>query len=122
MKDGIDGQEIEPLLTFLENHDEILQVNILDFATNRTFKRGIPVKYVELENGSKIPVTTVYDLLMAQFGSPEASSGTIPKTTTTIPFPSPRPGRRSSPALIARPSFSLLENGRRPPRKLKADA
>lgn len=67
MKDGLDGSEIDPVLTFLEDHDEILQANIYEFTSRRVFKRGVPVKYIETDRG-RVYVTTIYDLLMAQFG------------------------------------------------------
>jgi len=47
MKDGFDGSDIDPLLSFLDDHDEVLQVNFAEFAEDETFSRGVPVKYNE---------------------------------------------------------------------------
>ncbi|MBI3015795.1 MAG: nitrate reductase subunit alpha, partial [Candidatus Tectomicrobia bacterium] len=78
MKDGVDGAEIDPLLTFRDGHDEICQVEIPEFSSGRIFKRGVPVKYIETEKG-KVPAATIYDLLMAQFGVGRGLPGEYPK-------------------------------------------
>ncbi len=78
LKDGTDGTEIDPLLSLVENHDEVLPVGIMDSGTARTWRRGVPVKYVETITG-RVPVTTVFDLLMAQFGVARGLSGEYPK-------------------------------------------
>ncbi len=66
-KDGLDGKEIDPCLTFLDKYDDLLPVAFAEFAENKSFKRNLPVRYIENENG-RMPVVTVYDLLMAQYG------------------------------------------------------
>ena len=68
MKDGLDGAEIEPLLTFLAKNDGSLPVSFTDFAGEKVFKRGVPVKYLETETGQKLPVGTIYDLLDYRLG------------------------------------------------------
>jgi len=77
LKDGLDGAEIDPLLTLLDHHDEVLPVAITEFAAGKTFRRGVPVKYVETADG-RLPVATVYDLLMAQFGVNRGLDGNYP--------------------------------------------
>jgi len=76
-KDGQDGTEIDPILTLLSHSDEILQVEFADFADDRSLKRGVPVKYINTVSG-KIPVTTVYDLMLAQFGVSRGLPGEYP--------------------------------------------
>lgn len=78
LKDDLDGTEIDPLLTFLENRDAELPVTFSDAANNLTFERNVPVKYVETADG-RIAVTTVYDLLMAQYGIPRGLVGNYPQ-------------------------------------------
>lgn len=78
MKDGLDGSEIDPTLTLLDDHDEILQADFTEFASGTTFKRGVPVKYIQTAEG-KIPVTTIYDLLMAQYGVDRGLEGDYPQ-------------------------------------------
>ena len=79
MKDGLDNSNIDPELTFLNNSDGILSVNIKDFSSGKIYKRGVPVKYIETMDG-KVPVTTIYDLLMAQFGVGRGLSGDYPES------------------------------------------
>jgi len=78
MKDGLYGSEIDPILSFVDDRDEVLEVTVNEFASGKEFKRGVPVKYIETING-KVPVTTIYDLLMAQFGVGRGLSGDYPK-------------------------------------------
>lgn len=68
LKDGADGSDIDPALTFLTTNDEIVQVRLDDFADGRTINRGVPVKRIRTVNGETVLVATVYDLLMAQYG------------------------------------------------------
>jgi len=68
LKDTRDDSPINPQLTLLEHHDEILQVEFREFGINKTYLRGVPVRYIKTTDGAKVAVTTVYDLLMAQYG------------------------------------------------------
>ncbi len=77
MKDGLDGAPIEPRLTFLGGEDGVLEVAFRDFAGGTVVSRGVPVKYVETATG-RVPVTTVFDLLMAQFGVGRGLPGSYP--------------------------------------------
>ena len=79
MKDGLDGSEIDPVLSLLGHHDEVFQTNFTDFSSGKVFQRGVPVKYVETSKG-KIPATTIYDLLMAQFGIRRGLPGAYPES------------------------------------------
>jgi nitrate reductase alpha subunit len=67
LKDGETNETIDPDLTFIEEHDTVLQIELDDFAANRTVKRGIPVRYAKIGK-DRIPLTTIFDLIMAQFG------------------------------------------------------
>ncbi|MBI2252806.1 MAG: nitrate reductase subunit alpha, partial [Armatimonadetes bacterium] len=77
MKDGIDGGEITPVLSFIDSKDAVLDVMFLDFAAGITFYKEVPVKYVDTKKG-KIPVTTIFDLLMANFGISRGLKGNYP--------------------------------------------
>jgi nitrate reductase alpha subunit len=77
MKDGLDGAPIEPRLTFLGGEDAVLEVAFRDFAGGTVVSRGVPVRYVETATG-RVPVTTVFDLLMAQFGVGRGLPGSYP--------------------------------------------
>jgi nitrate reductase alpha subunit len=67
LEDGADGSPIDPVLTFLEDADEVLSVHLDDFGEGRTHARGVPVKRLRTTDGTAV-VATVYDLLMAQYG------------------------------------------------------
>ncbi len=70
LKDGLDGSEIDPALTFLTQNDGVVSVTLDNFADGGTLTRGLPVKQLTLADGSTVTVATVYDLLMAQYGVP----------------------------------------------------
>jgi nitrate reductase alpha subunit len=67
MKDGADDTIIQPLLSLFEDRDAAVSINFTEFASGRTFKRAVPVKYLQTEKG-RVLVATVFDLLMAQMG------------------------------------------------------
>lgn len=77
LKDGLDGSDIDPLLTFLEQREGEVQVRFTDPASGQTFQRGVPIRHVQIDSGSVI-ATTVYDLLMAQFGVARGLAGDYP--------------------------------------------
>jgi nitrate reductase / nitrite oxidoreductase, alpha subunit len=67
LRDPTTGEELTPELSFAADHSEIRQVAFDDFSTGHTLVRGVPVRYVETTAG-RVAVTTVFDLIMAQFG------------------------------------------------------
>ncbi len=79
LEDGLDNSPIEPVLTFIENYDDAIPVKFMGFAEEKEFIRYVPVKYIETTDG-KVPVTTVYDLLMAQFGISRGLQGEYPES------------------------------------------
>lgn len=78
LKDELDDAEIDPVLSLLESRDAELSMTFSDFGLSRTSQRGVPVKYIETAAG-RIAVTTVYDLLMAQYGVPRGTGGEYPQ-------------------------------------------
>ena len=77
MKDGQDGQELSPALSLLEGREGVLEVDFDDFGAGRATRRGVPVRYVQTLDGP-VAVTTIYDLLMAQFGVGRGLAGSYP--------------------------------------------
>ncbi|MGH9447840.1 MAG: molybdopterin-dependent oxidoreductase, partial [Terriglobia bacterium] len=77
LKDALDGSDIDPELSLIDKADGILQVNFMDFGGDRAYQRGVPVRYLETPEG-RIAVTTVFDLLMAQFGVSRGLAGDYP--------------------------------------------
>jgi nitrate reductase alpha subunit len=78
LQDSVDGSPIDPVLTFLDSTDEVVEVELDDFAAGRTMRRGVPVRRVALAGGGTAIVTTVYDLLMAQYGVRRGLPGEYP--------------------------------------------
>ncbi len=79
LRDGVDGSDIDPTLTFLDKSDAVVQVQLDDFGEGRTLQRGVPVKRVTTADGKTVTVATAYDLLMAQYGVPRGLEGRYPK-------------------------------------------
>jgi len=77
-KDGLNDEELDPALSFIESYDEIIEVEFDDFSSDTRNLRGVPVRYIETENGRK-EVTTVFDLIMAQFGVSRGLAGDYPE-------------------------------------------
>jgi nitrate reductase alpha subunit len=77
MEDGLDDSPIDPVLSFLGQQDDVLQVAFHDFAGGTTPLRGVPVKYLDTDGG-RVPVTTVLDLLFAEFGVSRGLAGDYP--------------------------------------------
>ncbi len=78
LKDGADGSEIRPALTFLERNDGVVQARFDDFGEGRVLRRGVPIRHLETAGGAKVAVATVYDLLMAQYGVNRGLAGEYP--------------------------------------------
>ena len=78
LKDGLDHSDIHPALTFLHDNDGIEQVSLDDFGEGVILTRGVPVKRITTAGGSTVTVTTVFDLMMAQYGVPRGLEGQYP--------------------------------------------
>ncbi len=79
LKDGVDNSPIAPLLSFIDNSDDVLQVEFEDFSNSNTMvNRGVPVKYLETSDG-KVAVTTIFDLIIAHFGADRNLGGEYAK-------------------------------------------
>jgi nitrate reductase / nitrite oxidoreductase, alpha subunit len=79
LKDGVDGSEIDPTLTFLQANDGVVQARFDDFGEGRTTLRGVPVRKIRTADGKTATVATIYDLLMAQYGVSRGLPGNYPK-------------------------------------------
>jgi nitrate reductase alpha subunit len=79
LKDGQDDSEIKPVLSLLDSNDEVLRVVFSDFSADARLSRGVPVRYIETASG-RVPVTTAFDLLMAQFGVSRGLPGDYPES------------------------------------------
>ncbi|MCC7195856.1 MAG: nitrate reductase subunit alpha [Gemmatimonadaceae bacterium] len=79
MEDGLDDQPIEPAVSFLGSQDETANVAFFEFAERKAAIRGVPAKWIETSQGRKL-VTTVFDLVIAQFGVGRGLPGDYPKS------------------------------------------
>ncbi len=80
LEDGVDGSPIAPRLSFLDHSEAVLQVGFDDFGEGRAVERGVPVRYLTTGDGTKIAVTTVFDLLMAQYAVSRGLEGDYPES------------------------------------------
>jgi len=82
-EDGADDTPYDPVLTFLNKNDETMQVEFTEFGLDNQRLRGVPVRYIDTTDGEakkpkKVAVTTVYDLIMAQYGVDRGLPGEYP--------------------------------------------
>ncbi|MCP4005905.1 MAG: nitrate reductase subunit alpha, partial [bacterium] len=78
LKDSVEGSDIDPTLTLLGIEDGKRSVLLDDFAEARPLHREVPVKTLTTADGKQVTVTTVYDLMMAQYGVPRGLGGEYP--------------------------------------------
>lgn len=78
LENSVSGEIIDPEYTFFDSFDGKELVSFDDFNSDRTVKKQVPVKYIETSDGL-IPVTTVFDLLMAHFGVHRGLEGDYPR-------------------------------------------
>lgn len=77
-ENSTDNSQYDPRLSLFETHDKVLQVEFVEYGLNMKKLRGVPVNFIETIDGKKIPVTTVYDLTMAQYGVGRGLGGGYP--------------------------------------------
>ncbi len=78
LRDPEDDAQVDPQLTFLNAAEcDVLQCEFEEYGSGAIALRGVPVKWIETSEG-RIPVATVYDLLMAQYGVGRGLSGEYP--------------------------------------------
>jgi len=77
--DSETGSGYDPVLSLIDRKDEILQLEFTEFAANKKSKRGVPVKYLQTKSG-KTAYTTIYDLIMGQYGIDRGLGGEYPSS------------------------------------------
>ncbi len=70
MQDSQTGKHIDPALSVVDGWDEIVRVRFPYFGDegHDSFERNVAARRVTLADGTTRPVTTVHDLLLAQYG------------------------------------------------------
>jgi len=79
LKDAEDGSDIKPALTFNGTSEKSVPVRFDDFAEGKSHSRHVPVRFLKTADGKKVCITTVFDLLMAQYGVNRGLDGDYPK-------------------------------------------
>ncbi len=79
LEDSLDGKPYNPALTFLNGHDSVVQAQFDEWGMDQKAARGVPVKEIEIADGSTVQVATVYDLIMAQYGVNRGLEGDYPE-------------------------------------------
>ncbi|MEM0197902.1 MAG: nitrate reductase subunit alpha [Fervidicoccaceae archaeon] len=77
MEDSLTGKKIDPYLTLLGNHDEIVQVSFP--VLGKEAIRGVPARKIRASGGEFL-VTTVFDLLVAHAGVSRGLPGDYPES------------------------------------------
>lgn len=77
-EDFLDNTPYEPSLTLLNSGKEKCTVEFLEFGLDKKALRDIPVQYIDTIEGKKIPIATIYDLTMGQYGIARGLSGEYP--------------------------------------------
>jgi len=77
-QDAVDGSPISPKLTFLEDHEGTVPLQLDVFDTPSPVVRHVPARRVQLADGTEVVVATVYDLLFAQYGVGRGLDGDYP--------------------------------------------
>ncbi|MFB5166341.1 nitrate reductase subunit alpha [Geobacillus sp. NFOSA3] len=88
MVDEETEQPIEPCLSFLGSEDELVTIHIPYFTNEgrETIERVVPAKKIQTENGETY-VTTVYDLVLANYGVDRGIGGNVARTyNDLVPF------------------------------------
>lgn len=78
-EDAETGKAYDPVLTLLDNNDKVLQVEFVEYGKGKSVNRGVPVKQIKTVDGT-VNVTTVYDLIMAQYGVGRGLDGEYPQS------------------------------------------
>lgn len=79
-EDFVDNTSYDPTLTLLNNSDDVYKVEFVEYGLNKTALRGVPIKLIETIDGDKVPVATIYDLTMGQYGVGRGLAGEYPKS------------------------------------------
>ncbi len=77
LEDSETDASYDPLLSLIENSDGTVQTEFVEYGLDTTVLRGLPTKKVQTADGEAV-VTTVYDLMMAQYGVNRGLEGSYP--------------------------------------------
>jgi len=81
LENSVDNKPYDPILTFLNCNDAVLKTEFVEWGMDKKVLRGIPSKKVKT-NAGEVVVTTVYDLMMGQYGVGRGLEGEYPADYT----------------------------------------
>ncbi len=79
LEDSVNDKEYDPILSVIDEREDVLLASFDDFGLDKKSLRGVPVKYVTTTAGKKVAVSTIFDVLMAQYGVNRGLEGDYPK-------------------------------------------
>ncbi|MDP6374729.1 MAG: nitrate reductase subunit alpha [Pseudomonadales bacterium] len=80
-ENSLNDAPYDPALTFLDQHDEVVQTEFVEWGLDNKALRGVPARRVQTRSGTAL-VTTVYDLIMGQYGVGRGLEGEYPADYT----------------------------------------
>jgi nitrate reductase alpha subunit len=81
LENSVNDEAYDPTLSFLPQHDDVALTEFVEWGLDNKSMRGVPVRRVETNDGTVL-VTTVYDLMMAQYGVGRGLEGDYPSDYT----------------------------------------
>jgi nitrate reductase alpha subunit len=81
LENSVNDEAYDPTLSFLPQHDDVALTEFVEWGLDNKSMRGVPVRRVETNDGTAV-VTTVYDLMMAQYGVGRGLEGDYPSDYT----------------------------------------
>ena len=118
-EDGLDDSPLTPLLTFLDDREDVLPVEFSRFRTGEQPRRGAcPCATCRPAREGRA-ITTVFDLLAAELGVDRGLPGEYPKSYDEMPS-TPPPGRSSTRASAVTASSAWRGSSPPTPRQHRA--
>ena len=67
-KSLFNGQDIDRIIQMAWEDRTPFEAIEFQFGLKEKAKRGVPVKYMDTVDGGKVPVATIYDIMMGHYG------------------------------------------------------
>ena len=113
LEDSVDDSPYDPTLSFLSQHDEVVQTEFVEWGLDKKSAcAACRSRELETASGQSEYVTTVYDLIMAQYGVGRGLEWRLSEPTTPTRTQLTRlRGRKFSPVSIPKQYCSSPGSG-----------